>query len=67
MVSTLSIPCPQLWGLGYDVYRTRALKCRYKLKAAIRLKAALGNFLLHQNSSLFTVTFKEKLLALAKS
>ena len=67
MVSTLSIPCPQLWGLGYDMYRTRALKCRYKLKAAIRLKAALGNFLLHQNSSLFTVTFGGKVLTLAKS
>ena len=56
MVSTLSIPCPQLWGLGYDVYRTRTLKSCYKLRAANKLKAALENFLLHQNSSLFTVT-----------
>ena len=60
MVSTLSIPCPQLWGLGYDVYRTHALKSHYKLKAAIRLKAALGNFLLHQNSTSFIETFEEK-------
>ena len=67
MVSTLSIPCPQLWGLGYDVYRTHALKSHYKLKNAIRLKATLGNFLLHQNSSSFTVTFGEKVLTLAHS
>ena len=30
------------------------------LRAAIGLRAAFGNFLLHQNSSLFTVTFGEK-------
>ena len=60
MVSTLSIPCPQLWGLGYDVYRTRALKSRYKLRAANRLEATLGDFLLHQNSRVFTVTFEGK-------
>ena len=60
MVSTLNITCPQLWGLGYDVCRTCALKCCYKLKAAIRLKAALGNFLSQENLSLFTVTFEKK-------
>ena len=37
------------------------------LRAAIGLRAALGNFLLHQNSSLFAVTFEEKVLNLAKS
>ena len=48
-------------------YRSPALKSRSKLGAAIGLRAALGNFLLHQNSSLFTVTFGEKVLTLAKS
>ena len=48
-------------------YRSRALKSRSKLKAAIGLRAALENFLLHQNLSLFTVTFGEKVLTLAKS
>ena len=37
------------------------------LRAAIGLGAALGIFLLHQNSNLFTVTFGEKVLTLAKS
>ena len=49
------------------MYRSSALKSRSKLRAAIGLRAALGNFLLHQNSSLFTVTFGEKVLTLAKS
>ena len=49
------------------VYRSRVLKSRSKLRAAIELRAALGIFLLHQNSSLFTVTFGEKVLTLAKS
>ena len=48
-------------------YHSRALKSRSKLRAAIGLKAALFYFLLHQNSSLFTVTFGEKVLTLAKS
>ena len=37
------------------------------LRAAIGLRAAFGKILLHQNSSLFTVTFGEKALTLAKS
>ena len=37
------------------------------LRATIRLRAAFGIFLLHKNSSLFTVTFGEKVLTLAKS
>ena len=48
-------------------YRSRALKSLSKLKAAIWLRAALEIFLLHQNLSLFTVTFGEKVLTLAKS
>ena len=46
---------------------SHALKSRSKLRAAIRLRAAFGNFLLHKNSSLFTVAFGEKVLTLAKS
>ena len=42
------------------------VKSHSKLKAAIMLRAALQNFLVHQNLSLFTVTFGEKLLTLAK-
>ena len=49
------------------MYRSRVLKSRSKLRAAIGLRASFGNFLLHQNSSLFTVTFGEKVLTLAKS
>ena len=49
------------------VYRSRALKSRSKLRAAIELRASFGIFLLHQNSSLFTVTFGEKVPTLAKS
>ena len=48
-------------------YRSRALKSRSKLRAAIGLRASYGNFLLHQNSSLFTVTFGEKVLTLANT
>ena len=48
-------------------YRSRALKSRSKLRAAMGLRATLGNFLLHRNSSLFTVTFGDKVLTLAKS
>ena len=47
--------------------KSRALKSRSKLRAAIGLRAALRNFLLNQNSSLFTVTFGEKVLTLAKN
>ena len=45
-----------------SVYRSRALKRGSKLRAAIRLRAAFGNFLLHRNSSLFTVMFVKKSL-----
>ena len=45
----------------------QGLKSRFELRATIGLRAALGIFLLHQNSSLFTVTFGEKVLTLAKS
>ena len=38
-----------------------------KLRALIGLRDALGNFLLYQNSSLFTLTFGEKVLTVAKS
>ena len=48
-------------------YRSRALKSRSKSRAAIRLRAAFGNFLLYKNSSLFTMTLGEKVLTLAKS
>ena len=41
-----------------STYHSRALKSRSKLKAAIGLRAALENFLLHQNSSLFTLVKK---------
>ena len=34
---------------------------------AAQLRDAFGKFLLHQNSSLCTVSFKEKVLTLAKS
>ena len=37
------------------------------LRAAIGLRAAFGKILLHQNSSLCTVTFGDKVLTLAKS
>ena len=54
--------------LPAQMYRSRALKSCSKLKAAIGLRAALRNVLLiHQNSSLFAVTFGEKALTLAKS
>jgi hypothetical protein len=36
------------------------------LRAAIGLRASLGNFLLRQNSSLFTVTFRENISTLAE-
>ena len=49
------------------IYCSRALKSHSKLRAAIGLRDALGIFLLHKNSSLFTVTFGEKVLTLAKS
>ena len=49
------------------IYHSRALKSRSKLKATIGLIAALENFLLHKNLSLFSVTFGEKVLTLAKS
>ena len=43
------------------------LKSRSKLRAAIGLIAAFGNFLLHENTGLFTVTFGDKVPTLAKS
>ena len=48
-------------------YRSSALKSRSKLRAAFGLRAAFEKLLLHQNSSLCTVTFGEKVLTLAKS
>ena len=52
--------------LGFT-YRSRALKSRSKLRAATGLRAAIENFLLHENLSLFTETFGEKVPTLAKS
>ena len=49
------------------IYRSRALKSCSKSRAAFGLSATLGNFLLHQNSSLFAVTFEEKVPTLAKN
>ena len=46
-------------------HRSRALKSRSKLRAAIGLRAAFGNYLLHENKHLFT--FGEKVPTLAKS
>ena len=60
-------PRPNFGYFTTVIYRSRALKSRSKLRAAIGLRATLENFLLHQNSSLFTVTFGEKVLTLAKS
>ena len=37
------------------------------LKSHSKFKAAFGKFLLHENISLFTETFAEKVLTLAKS
>ena len=55
----------------YNQYYSNAflsyLKRAAQLKAAIRLSATHGDFLLHQNSSLFTVTFGGKVLTLTKS
>ena len=36
------------------------------LRAAIGLRAAFGNFLLHENGGLFTVTFEDKVPTLVK-
>ena len=44
-----------------------SVKSRSILRAAIGLRAAFGKFLLHQNSSQCTATFREKVLTLAKS
>ena len=63
LLINVAIICPII-GL---TYRRRALKSRSKLRAAIGLRAAFGKILLHQNSSLCTVTFGEKVLTLAKS
>ena len=55
---------------GVDIggkYRSCALKSRSKLKATTGLRAALDNSLLYQNSTLFTVTFWEEVLTLAKN
>ena len=48
-------------------YHSRAIKNRSRLRAAAGLRAAFENFLLHESISLFTVTFGEKVLTLAKS
>ena len=53
--------------LIFLIYRSRALKSLSKLRAAIGLRAAFEKNSLHQNSSLCTVTFGEKVLTLAKS
>ena len=50
---------------GY--YCSRAFKSRSKLGAAIGLRAAFGNCLLHENRGLLTVTFGDKVPTLAKS
>ena len=47
-------------------YCSRALKSRSKLRAALGLRAAFGIFY-YIKKSLFTVTFGEKVLSLAKS
>ena len=52
------------YGKNCPIYRSRALKSCSKLRAAIGLRAALENFLLHQNSSFCTVTFGGKVLTL---
>ena len=49
------------------IYRSRSIKSHSKLRAAIGLRVAFIKFLLHQNSSLCTVIFVEKVLTLAKS
>ena len=53
--------------MGDAIYRSRELKSRLKLRAAIRLRAAFGNLLLHENRGLFTVNFGDKAPTLAKS
>ena len=53
-------------GYWQIVFLFTSMRAR-KLRAAIELKTLFGNFLLHQNSILFTVTFGEKMLTLAKS
>ena len=58
---------PPSYSADFIKYRNCALKSRSKLRAAIGLRASLDIFLLHQNSSLFTVTFGEKILTLANS
>ena len=52
---------------NWYTYCSRALKSRSKLRAAIGLRAEFEKLLLHQNSSLCTVTFGEKVLTFAKS
>ena len=47
------------------IYRSRALKSRSTLRAAIGLRAAFEIFLFHQNSSLCTVTFEAAALKCA--
>ena len=53
--------------ISHIIYCSCRLKSLSKLRALIGLRASFGIFLLHQNSSLFTVTFEEKVLTLAKS
>ena len=50
-----------------EIQSSYAIKSPSKLRAAIRLRATLGNFLLQQNLCVFTVTFGEKVQTLAKS
>ena len=63
---TFTISCGLLW-LPVIKYRSRALKSRSKLRAAIGIRVAFEIFLLHENKGLFTVTFGDKVSTLAKS
>ena len=47
-----------------DFYLSKVNTVAAHLRAVIGLRAAFGKFLLHQNSSLCTVTFGEKVLTL---
>ena len=64
------IPLCEFWikdTEGNQVEISFAYTVAAHLRAAIGLRASLEIFLLHQNSSLFTVTFGEKVLTLAIS
>ena len=57
----------KIWSDRQFTIATNFFESSYKLRAAIWLRASFGNLLLHQNSSLFTVTFGEKVLNLGKA